>query len=861
MAAKVGTFTARTSTGAQAITGLGFTPKLVLIWGIRQASVDPLVAARGDYAVGFGAADGVTEFAFSFAASNSLNEAHSSKENNRVIHIDLSDGTPAGSATMSSLDSDGFTLDWQTANTGSMIFQYLAFGGADITDIAIVQHEFDLTSGSHSVTGAGFEPDGLIAVLTDDTFGIDNVVTAVFNLGFADRGLAGAFVGFKKATTSFETEAAGVGPYFLGGYDIGSSSSIQFRASLTSMDADGFTYTTVTANAPPIHGFYIAIKGGGFFVSENRTSPGSTGLQRIDAFGFTPEAVIVISHADIDDGINTPMALAAASSPTQRGGLGVWSERGEVNSGRVQRSDNLLDLLTNTGDGTKAEADLDSIDGDGITLDWTKVNGAANDFFVIGLSGDPNPVLSDVIGVGLTNAGGGPQMMAIAANDDGTLGGALPDPSPLPTGQVERIRWSHNGEWVAVGFDDQLWIYEWVDGAWGARLATVTLPDSATGNVPLGIEWNADDTMLAACHNDVASGQGLTILTWDGATLTEVHQQVIPGFLGGEATAVVWHNINPLRVFACAGTTGFSTLTAWSWNGTDLDENDSAVGVASFIIDMEFSPDGAWIGVSTFSLGSGAIPWDEDTETIGVLVKPAEAPSPDSIGTGVAWSADGTLIVFCSGASIISGYTFDAGVFGTKVQGTLPGLQSSRGVKGHPTINELFAVAGSSISGRGYLATMLFDGVTFTQGESRDAREGVDIDGVEVWWGPTIEGPGEGRGRHLPPAWGGPAGPPDGTGPPGRGRAPGYGKTHPQARARQIADAMCNDSTVDPQRHQSLTVSLAQILHCLQGRPPPRAPQSADRSLELIFLELGVARPRKVTLTQELDVIALNLPV
>jgi hypothetical protein len=145
----------------------------------------------------------------------------------------------------------------------------------------------------------------------------------------------------------------------------------------------------------------------------------------------------------------------------------------------------------------------------------------------------------------------------------------------------------------------------------------------------------------------------------------------------------------------------------------------------------------------------------------------------------------------------------------------------------------------------------------------------------EVWTeaagpGPPPAPPGR-AGRHLPPGWGGPAPPPRGTGPRGPGdpappsgappgTAPGYGKTHPETRARQIADAVCLDAEVDPERHQSLAFSLAQILHCLQGRPPPRAPQSADRSLELIFLELGVARPRRVTLAQELDVIALHLP-
>ncbi len=127
--------------------------------------------------------------------------------------------------------------------------------------------------------------------------------------------------------------------------------------------------------------------------------------------------------------------------------------------------------------------------------------------------------------------------------------------------------------------------------------------------------------------------------------------------------------------------------------------------------------------------------------------------------------------------------------------------------------------------------------------------------------------PAGGAGRHLPPGWGGPAAPPFGTGGPGGapsgappGTAPGYGLTHPETRARQIADAICQDRTVEPSRHQSLELSLVQILHCLQGRSPPPAPQSAERSLNLIFAELGVARPYRVTLAQELDIIAAHLP-
>ena len=186
-----------------------------------------------------------------------------------------------------------------------------------------------------------------------------------------------------------------------------------------------------------------------------------------------------------------------------------------------------------------------------------------------------------------------------------------------------------------------------------------------------------------------------------------------------------------------------------------------------------------------------------------------------------------------------------------------------------PSIQEIVERIGWA---SGQAVAMLFDGNPAATDRRRsphsyesDSAKAPKFDVTFVE--PSPPSPGR-SGRHLPPGWGGPAPPPRGTGPGGGaapsgappGTAPGYGKTHPQVRARQIADAICKDTAVDSRRHQSLELSRVQILHCLQGRGVPHAPQSAERSFDLIFRELGVARPRNVTLAQELDVIALNLP-
>ena len=127
---KIGSITARTTTGSQATTGLGFAPKLLILWTNSMTgdgtAADACLMAQG-------MSDGATSaWAAYFSKDNqSTSVARSSHSTaaGKIIGFANADGTLIFEAGLTSLDSDGFTLDYTTVDGVARIIQYLAIGG------------------------------------------------------------------------------------------------------------------------------------------------------------------------------------------------------------------------------------------------------------------------------------------------------------------------------------------------------------------------------------------------------------------------------------------------------------------------------------------------------------------------------------------------------------------------------------------------------------------------------------------------------------------------------------------------------------------------------------------------------------
>jgi hypothetical protein len=153
----VGTFTKRTGTGTQDITGVGFQPKALVFWSVLRTASDGFESAAQRQLFGF--SDGTNHTAMSHASeSGSLDTAWGHRDDAALIIVDLDDSLNS-SGVVSALGADGFTVNWTTAaGHASVLINFLAIGGdnvsAKVGDVAS-----SASTGQQSVTGVGFRPD------------------------------------------------------------------------------------------------------------------------------------------------------------------------------------------------------------------------------------------------------------------------------------------------------------------------------------------------------------------------------------------------------------------------------------------------------------------------------------------------------------------------------------------------------------------------------------------------------------------------------------------------------------------------------------------------------------------------------
>jgi len=255
--AKVGSFnidTAKTVGQTQAITDVGFQPKIVLFWWGGSTGTGDTVAG-GTYNLGFGAAISSTS---RFCINGISEDAQAESDTGRSLTdtccmLAFTDtGTLDGKADFSSMDAGGFTLVIDDQFTQAYRISYLALGGTDLTNVKIGQTSFDADAGPYGITGVGFQPDAIIAVAELGTYSITGTSFLYFMYGMAtgasNQGAVMAVAGDNQATSV--TAGYGYNAEFL-------SYPSSSRHAFVSMDADGFTLANLEGTRrpwPPVSG-------------------------------------------------------------------------------------------------------------------------------------------------------------------------------------------------------------------------------------------------------------------------------------------------------------------------------------------------------------------------------------------------------------------------------------------------------------------------------------------------------------------------------------------------------------------------------------------------------------------------------
>lgn len=378
--AKAGSFTGTGSTGNQAVTGVGFQPKVVL-FRYNMSAVD---TSQADAIIGFGVGVSSSDRRVSgnYATDNLSSSANAAwNQSSYCIY------TPGGGsrADLVSLDSDGFTINWVTSS--QMAVQYLALGGDAITHVKTGSAAAKTTTGNESYTGLGFQPTALIVWAGKfSTTPLDQSTNGSGLFGFATSSSERGFVAWRNQNGSNPQ----VAKHRQSTQRLLSTTTNFTEADFVSFDSDGFTLNYTTAGGSADVFYYLALRGPQVKVSSFNQAT-STGNQSITGAGFTPKAAIMASANDVSGNNDAAQAHARASfgwatGTSERASLWL-GETDNVSPTVAKRNldrTKLIKMMTEGSTPTvNAAADHVSFDSDGQTINWTTADGTARQIIVL----------------------------------------------------------------------------------------------------------------------------------------------------------------------------------------------------------------------------------------------------------------------------------------------------------------------------------------------------------------------------------------------------------------------------------------------------------------------------------------------
>ncbi len=377
-----GTFTAETGGAAnalQAITGVGFQPKAILMWSDAQTAVGN--SADLQFSKGF--SDGTTDFCAGQTSEDNVATSNCGRMNSSKV-ISIYSVTPAllVEAELDSFDSDGFTVKWTTNDTTAYLIHYLAIGGDDLTNVDCSYFLNATVTGNQSITGVGFQPDCLIFLGTiEGAPPVTKAGAASLMFGAAvsssRRFATGVFSedAAAEADTSTSTTTSKCLNYW---GNKGGTPTLVGQADFVSMDSDGFTIDWTFASVAAYASGFLALKGGQYETgADDSQTTAEADAQSITGVGFQPTGILFHGfNGDIDNSA----VIGAASGAGVEGCVQGLDEDAISTTKANTRSSTTKVISAATSFSpttTKIECDLTSFDSDGFTLTWTTKNASA----------------------------------------------------------------------------------------------------------------------------------------------------------------------------------------------------------------------------------------------------------------------------------------------------------------------------------------------------------------------------------------------------------------------------------------------------------------------------------------------------
>lgn len=251
--AKVVSWTAPAATGTKAVTGVGFKPDVVFHTSISNATASVNTNA-GRLSLGAMDSSG-NQWSLAETFDNAVNPSISSRrfETNRTLI------GSSMSASFTSMDSDGFTTNFDTTTSGLYVVSLCL----DFSTNGRVKVGSFTTGGvgSQATTGVGFQPKGLFTAGVGDTAtgtSNDSITLIGGTSGTTSSKVAG--MSYPNNTANNPSRAYAADKAVLGAVAANAATVIS-EADLTSFDSDGFTLNYTTASSSGYYVGYVAVGG------------------------------------------------------------------------------------------------------------------------------------------------------------------------------------------------------------------------------------------------------------------------------------------------------------------------------------------------------------------------------------------------------------------------------------------------------------------------------------------------------------------------------------------------------------------------------------------------------------------------
>jgi hypothetical protein len=410
--AKVEAIAINTGTGPQSVSGLGFTPKLVIFQSTPDTA--DIVSSIANEHFSFGAFDGTNQV---MAMTNSRNgivtsDADGVMDSTDVVYVADPPGTitPDYIVRATSLDVDGFTMNVFNAPPINYRLGYMALGGDDITNVFCGTFQSKGSTGTSVISGLGFKPD-LIILFGNQMFSGYPAATGTmeFTMGFgnATDQFSGSAYGNTGNNPQGVAKAQQTGYIY---YAVGSPTFASVQAQLVSLDTDGFTLNYVVHSSLANHYIhFIAIKGTANFKSSIGTvqlNASTSGSSAVAGLPYGPSAGLFLSSCQ-----PTNNALVASFSELSIGFVDESKNHfvtagttktltGSVRAYHTSHDNRIMRYINYVDSTLREDASISSWNSDGFTV-VSDIGGPTSyvGYLVLNATGyTPPPIISDVYG-------------------------------------------------------------------------------------------------------------------------------------------------------------------------------------------------------------------------------------------------------------------------------------------------------------------------------------------------------------------------------------------------------------------------------------------------------------------------------